>query len=271
MAENLVNIEDILDDIELTDMGFGKNANPYRRYQLKSMAIRGVRKMKMYSAMAVKSELIPINGDGSIDLPSDYLDYEGIYALDPDNFLVPLYKNKRINLSQEPILDSDNIPILDSDGQQLYSSGAISGSESFKVVIGDSRVNLLYRSTLASTAMYGAGGGKNKYGYYKVNYQNNTIVLDVRDDIEYIVLDYVSDSVDSRHELVIPHQLREAMYSWIMWKVIENLSSITAREKLRARTEFYNELRLATRSSFKMIMPEYKKQANTNTNQSVKF
>lgn len=272
MAQNFVNIEDILDEVELLETESGFNASGRRRYQLKSMAIRGVRKMRMKSARSVRSEEFNVSLDKSILLPDDYLDFVAIYAFDANNYLVPLYLNKRISISMEPILDNFGDPIRDNNDQVIYSNGSRSGTESSGGILGAGRTDAVgYRSSLSTDALYGAGGGRNKYGYYKVDYQNNTIVLDISDNVDRVVMDYVTDSVNSRHEVVIPYELREAMYSWIMWKSIEHQKGVAMNEKMRAKKEFYNELRLGKRALTPFILSEYKQQSNKNTNQSVKF
>ena len=264
MSASLVNIEEILDAIEL-QKGLGEYTGHKRRYQLKNIALDGVRYLEVNHSYNLMSVVAQVNGDGTIDIPSDYYDYVAIYVLGENNVLIPLNRNKRINVSLDPILDQDSQPILDQNGEQIYATGArttIAGSSLINTTLNSD--NRAYRGTL-----YGAGGGINKYGYYNVDKLNGIIQLDVRDDIEEVVLDYLVDTVDSRYDVMVPAIYRESLYAWINWKAIQYNRNFTQRDKETAMRDFFRARRLSRRKIIKL--EEWYTQNSTNQKQSLKF
>ena len=271
MAANLVNIEEVLDTVELLD-GLGEYSNHKKRYQLKKIAIDGVKYMEVnqsYNLMSINRE---VNGDGTIDIPEDYYDYVWVYVLNEKNQLVPLYRNPLINVSLDPILDQDGEAILDQNGEQIYASGPRTDTQNSGLVnsgIGEARNGSPYRNRTYAGADYGAGGGGNRYGGFNVDKLNNTIQLDVDDKVTEVVLDYVVDTVDSRYDIMLPAIYREAITSWIYWKAIQYNRNFTARDKEAVMRDFFRARRLVKRKPIRL--EDWYYQNSKNQKQSLKF
>jgi len=267
MAANFINIEEIIDSIEL-QKGIGDFTSRKTRYQIKEIAIRGVRHLDITQNYNLMSELIEINGDGTIDIPDDYLDYAAIYALNELNQLVPLTKNKTINVSLDPILDHNGEAILDHNGEKIYGTGARTNISNVSLI---NNVNspYSYNNRMYASARYGAGGGYNQFGYFKVDVFNNTIQLDVNNTVTEVVLDYISDTVNSKYDILIPAVYREAMYAFINWKAVQFNRDFTTRDKEAAKRDYYRERRLARRKPLRL--EEFLDTSNKQTKQSLKY
>lgn len=272
MAANFINIEEILDDIELQNQ-IGTYTNGLKRYQLKRLAIRCVKELDSAMNFNLKSLYINVDGDGSVQLPDDYLDYVAIYVLGPNNTLVPLARNDKINVSVDPILDQDGNAILDEKGEQIYGTTPRTKRVGDFPLLYDSAFgqDIIYATRLYNSAVYGAGGGKNQYGYYKLDIFNNSIHLDLRDDVDYIVLDYVTDSVDFSYDVIVPTIYKEVVVAYINWKAIQFKLNVPDSAKERIKRDYYREKRLGRRKKSRIRIEEWYYQNSTNQKQSLKF
>jgi len=273
MSANFVNIEDILDEIELQS-DFGTYTNGKKRYQLKAIALNGVREFDYSLNLNILSIDVEVNGDGTIDLPDDFLDYSMIFVQDDNGRLIPLSKNSSINISNDPILDQDGIPILDHNGEQIYGSGIRTSSFQSSLLLDerhDSNGDGFVASRIYGGAIYGAGGGRNQFGYYKYDVANRTIQLDLRDGIESVILDYVTDSINEKYDIIIPAPLREVLIAWVNWRVIQYRKNTPDREKERAQRDYFRERKLAKRKLNPFRLEEWVTQNSTYQMQSLKF
>lgn len=270
MSANLVNIEDILDGIEL-QKGLGDFTSRKTRYQLKQIAIRGVRALDNSQNVNQLDVLLEIESDGSIPVPDDYLDYVVIFALNERNELVPLTKNKHINTSSDPILDHNGDPILDHNGEKIYASTPKTTNASSSFVNSDNGSGFNFNNRIYTGAAYGLGGGFNKYGYFKdeVTRHNNSIFLDVPDSVTEVVLSYLTDTVDYLYDILIPVIYRESLISFINWKSVQYNRHFTTRDKEGAKRDYYRERRIARRKPLRLS--EWIDNHNKQMKQSIKF
>lgn len=270
MAANFINIEDILDSIELQS-DFGTHTESKTRYQLKAIALDGVRKLDQglnYNVISIDRE---VNGDGTIDLPDDFLDYSMIFILGDNGELIPLSKNGKMNISNDPILDQDGEAILDERGEQIYGSGVRTTLANNSLINDETNGSLRNINRVYGSPIYGAGGGRNTFGYYKYDIINHTIQLDIRESIESVVLDYITSSVNDKYDVVVPAVLREVLVAWINWKAVQYKLNIPSRVKESASRDYFRERRLAKREMNRFRLEEWVTQASTYQMQSLKF
>jgi len=272
MAANFINLEEIIDDIELQNE-IGSYTNGLKRYQIKRHAIRGVNELDSTMNFNLKSLYISVEDDGTVQLPDDYLDYAAIYVLGPQNTLVPLARNDKINVSVDPILDQDGNPILDEKGEPIYGTTPKTKGVGDFPLLYDSEFgqDIIYATRLYNSAVYGAGGGKNQYGYYKLDIMNNAIQLDLRDDVDFIVLDYISESVDAKYDILIPAIFRDMITAWVNWRAIQFKKNIPDASKERAKRDYFRERRLSRRKKNRFRLEEWMYQNSTNQKQYIKF
>lgn len=274
MAANFISIDAIIDSIQLQS-DFGDYVNSKTRYQLKELALRGVSEMDLTLTKNLRSLDRVVNGDGTIDIPEDYLDYVAIYALGPQNQLITLYKNKRLNVSLDYVLDNEGKNVKDDKGEFIYSIGprVTTYSESFPVITDGDDDRAVYGefTRVYAGTNYGLGGGGNNYGQYKIDIINNTIQLNVRSDVKMVVLDYVSDSLSTKYDVVVPVALRESIYAWIYWKAIEYNKNTPDREKERAMRVYDRAKRIAKRKMNRFRLEEWLYTGSRNQMQSLKF
>jgi hypothetical protein len=101
--------------------------------------------------------------------------------------------------------------------------------------------NYIYENTLGG--LYGIGGGHG-IGEYRINLDQNRLELDTSSDISQVVIEYIADEARSSNPLIHVYA-EEALRAYIYYKLCERKSTVPANEKMRARSEYYNERRKA--------------------------
>lgn len=271
MSAQFITIESILDSIQLQS-DFGDATARKERYQLKDIALQGVREIDMMLSLNVMSIVVDVeDGDASFPIPDNFIDYVGLYAYDRNNYLVPLAVNKRISVSLDPILDQSGDPILDQNGEMIYGTGPTSGNSNQGFINDYTTGNSFSNERAYSRTSYGSGGGANAYGYYKLDTYSNEFKIELRSDVTKIVLDYVADSMTEINDVVIPVQLRETMVSYINWKAIQYTLNVTERVKERAQRDYYREKKIAKRKMNRFRLEEWLYSSSKNQMQALKF
>ena len=158
---------------------------------------------------------------GTVELPADFVDMVKIGQLGSDGLVYIFAENKNMNL----------LPDQPADAMPDYLLGF------------DSYVfrNFIYESTVGR--LYGMGGGQGA-GEYRINWAENRIEISLLSDTTKVVLEYISDAAKSDNPCV-PVYAEEALRAYIYFKVIQRKASVPLGEKARARSEYYNERRLA--------------------------
>ena len=175
-----------------------------------------------YDAMR-KTKVVKLDVDSmfSAELPSDYVDWV-VVGFERGQFVIPLAKNKRLNKIE---------------GDEAYDSAAISISSTYW----DDYLN-----------NYNEDSGK-RYGYtinhigFEVFKDDGRIQLDPDYDLDYVILEYVTDGIEAGGEGVtavyIDEYAVQAVMEYINWKYKENDRTFNRLEVQQAKAEYYNEYR----------------------------
>jgi len=81
-------------------------------------------------------------------------------------------------------------------------------------------------------------------GEYRINLDQNRLELDTSSDISEVVIEYIADEARSSNPLIHVYA-EEALRAYMYYKMCERKSTVPANEKMRARSEYYNERRKA--------------------------
>ena len=146
MAADYTNIDEVVNDFQLMmdDTSYDKEA---KIYQLKLLALQGLRELTFDVEQVIKTTLVSVNNSIAFPLPVDYVKLLRVgYKNDDGDFISLGYKS---NLS----LDASIKPQV---GGSSYDEN-----------------NPYYHTDLGKK--FGVGGGKNSLGYYRVNRNDNSI------------------------------------------------------------------------------------------------
>jgi len=197
----------------------GKSSeHEYLRYF--NIAMSGLKELNFDTVRQIKTIELTIDHKNTVSLPSDYVSYIKIATSGDNGELNYLGARDRINLvhgatstnvedkTQHPVF-TDNTP-----GDGLWGR-------------------------------YGQGGGNNANGYYRENFDEETI--EFSSVTGTVIIEYISDgSTDLEGDQIKIHSFaEEALKSYIYWKSIYRKRAINMNEKMLAKKEYYNQKRLA--------------------------
>ena len=193
-----------------------------------------------------------IESNNTLTLPSDYVDIVKVGIVGGDGVVYVLNQNKNINYSRKK--SASQVTIDDKGGPMYLSQNEVENREDDKtstagaaVLSGDDPFesyvfrNYIYENTLGG--LYGIGGGHGM-GEYRINLDQNRLELDTSSDISEVVIEYIADEARSSNPLIHVYA-EEALRAYMYYKMCERKSTVPANEKMRARSEYYNERRKA--------------------------
>lgn len=248
---NYVTLRQVMDDFVVT-MDVDDYVSNVNDAMLRNVALRGIREFGFDVTARVKSLKRTINANNTIDLPSDYVDLVKIGIVGADGTVYVLNQNKNMNYSRKV---SDTLtPVDDKDGPMYLTQNQVENREDDKTSTTGADVlssddpfesyvfrNYIYENTLGG--LYGIGGGHGM-GEYRINLDQNRIELDTSSDISEVIIEYVADEARSSNPLIHVYA-EEALRAYMYYKLCERKSTVPANEKMRARSEYYNERRKA--------------------------
>jgi len=248
---NYVTLRQVIDDFVIT-MDVDDHISNVNDAMLRNVALRGIREFGFDVSARVKSLKDTIGSNNTLTLPSDYVDIVKVGIVGGDGVVYVLNQNKNINYSRKV---SDTQTTIDDKGGPMYlSQNEVENREDDKtstdgaaVLSGDDPFesyvfrNYIYENTLGG--LYGIGGGHGM-GEYRINLDQNRLELDTSSDISEVVIEYIADEARSSNPLIHVYA-EEALRAYMYYKMCERKSTVPANEKMRARSEYYNERRKA--------------------------
>lgn len=248
---NYVTLRQVMDDFVLT-MDVDDHISNVNDAMLRNVALRGIREFGFDVTARIKSLKRTINSNNTINLPSDYVDLVKIGIVGADGTVYVLNQNKNINYSRK--VSGTITPVDDKDGPMYLTQNEVENREDDKTSTTGADVlssddpfesyvfrNYIYENTLGG--LYGIGGGHGM-GEYRINLDQNRIELDTSSDITEVVIEYIADEARSSNPLIHVYA-EEALRAYMYYKLCERKSTVPANEKMRARSEYYNERRKA--------------------------
>lgn len=184
------------------------------------LAFRGLIDMMLDVTAEPLTVRLPINGNKTVTLPSDYLSWVKIGILNNNgevstlkiNNALTTYKDTNSNRLQQLTADiSDSFPFLLSNPFYL---------------------NFYYNGQYQP--LFGVGGGLLQFGECRVDDKNNLIILPPDFRFDSIILEYIS-SPQKNGDYQIPIVCQEAVIAFIKWKSKTGSYQEYIAEKINAR------------------------------------
>lgn len=239
-------------DVVIADFRIGMDADDHisnvTDIQLRNIALRGMRDIGFDMGQRIKSLKLPVESNDTITLPDDFVSINKIALVGEDGLLYPLNENKSINFSRKKkttttgfsggLLDIPANSVTDTEEDKTPTAPGVSIDSDYNQFIFE---NYLFEGGVGR--LYGMGGG-HAVGEYRMNYDQNRIEISTNDSITEVVIEYMGDEARSSNPSVHVFA-EEALRAYMYYKLIEKKSTIPANEKARARSEYYNERRLA--------------------------
>jgi len=238
MARNNVTVSEVVNDFLLTlsEDDYVSNVQDYHVHQL---ALRGIREMGFDVMKRVKSLSIPVSDNNTVSLPDDFVDFLRVGVAGQGGAVHVLKENKNINIAQELITDSSGNTV-DGNGDGIAD---VQNRTTGAVNTGTQATNSPFLYESSTGRQYGAGGGKGA-GYFRMNYEQNRIELNSEVGVTDLIVEYIADEARSNNPSVHLYA-EEALRQYIYYKLVQRKSNVPASEKQMARSNYYNELRIA--------------------------
>jgi hypothetical protein len=204
--------------------------------------LRGIREIGFDVSKVVRSIKIDVNtSNNTVPLPTDFVDIVKIGAVGSNGMVYVFGENKNINYSMADGSASDAAPAIGTTDSKTPTTG-FGGPSS----VDDDFNSYIFHNYFLNGSygqLYGIGGGQ-RYGEYRINYDQNRIEVDTDSGMTQVVLEYVADQATSSNPEIHIYA-GEALRSFVYYKIIERRSNVPMGEKQRARKEYFNNLRLA--------------------------
>lgn len=186
------------------------------------LAFRGMIKLNQSIAAEPKSIRIPLNGNKTANLPTDYLSWTKIGIMDSNGQISTLKINTGLS-----ILKDTNPNRLD------YLTNDI--NTNLPLLLGSAYFYNYWYNGMFQT-LYGLGGGLVQYGECRVDEKNKVIIFPPDFRFDSVLIEYMS-SPQMDEDYMIQTVLQEALIAFIKWKL-----------KKGTRQDFYAEATEARRS-----------------------
>jgi len=246
---NYVTLRQVMDDFVLT-MDVDDHISNINDAMLRNVALRGIREFGFDVTARIKSLKRDIDSNNTVQLPSDYVDLVKVGIVGADGVVYVLNQNKNINYSRK--VSGTTTPVDDKEGpmyleqnevenrldDKTSTNGDVDNGDPFESYVFR---NYIYENNLGGLYVIGGGHGM---GEYRINLDQNRLEIDTSSDITKVVIEYVADEARSSNPLIHVYA-EEALRAYIYYKLCERKSTVPANEKMRARSEYYNERRKA--------------------------
>lgn len=191
---------------------------------------------------------VPVQ-NGIAPIPGDFVSPVAVHVVSDDGFLLPLYFNDYINISDGQLQDKDGLYITDNNGIVIGAYGITPRPN-------NERPYTYYGADL-ETAWSGfrnhlkvRAGQVSLNGMCRFDASANEFVI-AGPNIEKVVVQYICDPI-LRNQLGIDHgdlkvhkNYQDAIEAYIYWKILSFNSRVPQNEKYRARQEYKLAMRRA--------------------------
>ncbi len=202
-------------------------------YKCWNIAFDGMKQLGLDFFFQIRSKKLPINGNKTVNLPDDYLNYCKVGVFNAVGEVIPLKHNDKLTTFADMLPDRKE----KTEDNSLYDWYQF-----------NSPVFYNYWNGYGITNLYGLPSGQPFIGDFKIDPTAGIILLSEEFCYEYICLEYIASPNQKTDEYYLPEQFKEALVWYIAWHDIAMLGSTRKGglgDKADRRRNFFNERRLA--------------------------
>lgn len=149
----------------------------------------------------IQSVKLPVNANFTVNLPPDFIQWTKVGILNDNGEIIPLYYNDKLTTY------ADLLPDRVEKTQDPQSAWLQWGQNTWAN----------YWTGGGYNNVYGVPSGEPFVGSFKVDTQNNIIILNEKFNRTYLMVEYMCSPVEGQ-EYYVPVQFREAIIAWLNWK-----------------------------------------------------
>ena|ERR1019366_9186889 len=204
----------------------------HKFFKLWNLACRAMDELGLDFFYAVKSVKLPVNGNLTVTLPADYLNYSKIGVFNAQSEVIPLMYNSKLTFFN----DLRTTRAQSTEDGTLWNFYCASSPNFYN----------FWDGTGCQT-LYGLPSGGPFVGSFKIDNGNGIILLNEGFSYPYIVLEYLAAPKEGQ-AYYVPIQFKEAVIAYLRWKDIISIPSSrrgNLGDKRDRRHEYFNERRVA--------------------------
>lgn len=253
----------VLDDIVkeyLIEIG-DNQMNRYARFY--QFGVAGLREFHNDMTGVPKTVLLDINSNDTVDLPSDFVNYVRIGICGADGIIYALGRNDNIDLNKQY---NDCGVQVKPNYQQTGFVGNVA------VVANPGEFNANWRNGELEGRFFGIGGGNNANGYFRMNRNDNTLVLSgLSCEVHSIVLEYLADIEVAGADFPVHQFIIETLKAWIYWKSIQRDRNVAGNIKSQAQDDYIKARRVARKRLESVPLSEWYEAIRSQNKMAPKF
>lgn len=250
-----VMLKDIIDNIMVEACNEDSYMNNIKRYYALLLAKRLIQDLHYDVAKELRVYEGDITSSGKVIPPIDFVDYVRVSLVKPDGYLIPIFVNNKLNISYKYIQDNQNSIIIDREGYPIKAEGGRRTETASANTVRQfyfNEFNSIDYEYWYENAFYGVKGGQVSYtGAYRWDSDSKEFLFDnLPSEFKTVVIEYISDPILAEKDptrLRVHKFMQSVFETGIYYKYIEKLRNVPMNEKVRARGEYYNEIRKARR------------------------
>lgn len=220
-------LDEVIREYYIESLGASQLDERYPRFL--SLAISGLKDLQMDLKNAVKEDVIAVNSNDTVTLPSDYIDY----------LLIGTVSGNSINSMG---MNRNMAPRGNDDCGNMLSGTSTEDNDVF-YGIGGTHLN---KDGQFVGRAFGAGGGGANNGTYNVYKDKGYIALSGC-TASNIVLRYLATVEQIDGEFLVDEFAVEALKAWIYWKYVQRSRSHGPADKQMAQADYKAEKKKAER------------------------
>ncbi len=228
-----------------------RDENSLTKYMTRPQCVllfqRGIRELNRTVGGTLKSVITEVPANGLLEYPADYVKYTKIGVIDDDGKVRTLGRNHKINIARsfakdingDLVLDADGIETFEDDKQRTTTpAGTVLpyGSRNFV----DVYHNVNQIGTFGN--VYGTSAERNHFGHYRPTDDGIEFASDMWRST--IILEYIADETMKASPMVL-QPLEEALIAYVYWRYVQHRVGISGQEKILARKEYKDQVRIA--------------------------
>ena len=227
-------LSDICNEL-LVEMGESQTNRFPRFFQLGTACLRD---QNMDLSGVAKVEELTVNANDTVDLPSDYINYSRIALCGKDGQLHSLGRNNNLCLGRD--YDACGNP----SGRETSTGRGSQATTIAGIWWSSDYLDDNIRNGELVGRFFGIGGGNNANGYYRIDLNNNQILLgSMPKGTSSIVLEYLADIDSVGGDFVVHPFLIETVKDYIYWKLISRDRNRSSSEKQIAMMDYEKSAR----------------------------
>lgn len=219
----------------------------HKYYKIYHIAFDGMKQLGLDFFYTVKSLKLPVNGNLTVTLPDDFLQYTKVGVFNDQSEVIPLMYNSKLTFFQDQL----------STRQQSTEDPTLGDiSTGFP---GFNFYNYWDGMSFFGT-VYGAPSGAPFVGTFKIDHDAGIILLDENFYYDYLVLEYIASPQPEQGTYYLPFQFKEALIAYIGWQDMQYLPNSRRgayNDKMMQRKNFFLERRLAIARYKPLRMDDY--------------